>query len=402
MRKNNAARPGVKEITMQQEESSKAEAPRIPRSAYVLTGCVGVIGANSLVLGPIAPEVSRSFGTDVATVMLATAVFGFGAALSSLFLAPRIDRFGAHRMLRLAMTLLPIALFLSAFSPTAAVLGLAQFAAGIASGVALPAIYAGAAEMAPPGRESKTIGVVLSGWMLSMVVGVSLSALVADLTHWRVVYGAVAVLALAALLLLSFVKPRHAPSALGAPTLFSALGLAGIGPLLFACGAFMTAFYGVYAYLGDYFHSGLGQPLSANGLITLVYSVGFGGAILAAAAVVNRVGVRRLLSMALFGVASVYFLLGLIGQGLAPVLVLLALLGFANYFGINLLIVRLTAIDPAKRGTIMGLHSTVTNLAVFAGTSSFGQVYAAGGFAMTAYAATALTLAAALASMARG
>lgn len=374
---------------------------RIPRSAYVLTGCVGVIGANSLVLGPIAPAVSQSFGADVATVMMATAAFGLGAALGSLFLAPRIDRFGAHRMLRLAMTLMPLALAISALAPIVAVLVLAQFAAGVASGVALPAIYASAADMAPPGRESKTIGVVLSGWMMSMVVGVSLSAIVADLTHWRVVYGLVALLAVLALALLALVKGRRAPAADAAVTPFAALRMAGIRPLLFACGAFMTAFYGLYAYLGDYFHSGLGQPVSANGLITLVYSVGFGGAILMGG-VVNRVGVRRMLPMALFLVAGVYFLLAALGTGLAAVLCLLVALGFGNYFGINLLIVRLTAIDPAKRGTIMGLHSTVTNLAVFAGTSSFGQVYEAGGFSMTAYAATALTLAAALVVTASG
>jgi len=386
-------------MTQQQLSAAGAPGQRIPRSAYVLTGCVGVIGANSLVLGPIAPEVSRSFGADVATVMMATAAFGFGAAVSSLFLAPRIDRFGAHRMLRLAMTLLPIALAASALSPMVAVLVLAQFAAGIASGVALPAIYAGAANMAPPGRESKTIGVVLSGWMLSMVVGVSLAAIIADLTHWRVVYGVVALLAVLALALLSLVKRQAAPSADKGTSPFAALGLAGIRPLLFACGAFMMAFYGLYAYLGDYFHSKLGQPVSANGLITLVYSMGFGSAILMGG-LVNRVGVRRMLSTALFWVAAVYLLLGAIGSGLAAVLCLLAALGFGNYYGINLLIVRLTAIDPAKRGTIMGLHSTVTNLAVFAGTSSFGLVYEAGGFAMTAYAATALTLAAAAASMA--
>jgi len=387
-------------MTQQQLPASDGPEQRIPRSVYVLTGCVGVIGANSLVLGPIAPEVSRSFGSDVATVMMATAAFGLGAAISSLFLAPRIDRFGAHRMLRLAMTLMPIALAVSALSPVVAVLVLAQFAAGIASGVALPAIYASAANMAPRGRESKTIGVVLSGWTLSMVGGVSLAAIVADLTHWRAVYGIVALLAVFALGLLSRVKRPEAPPAAKETSLFAAFGLPGIRPLLLACGAFMTAFYGLYAYLGDYFHSTLGQPVSANGLITLVYSAGFGSAILMGG-VVNRVGVRRMLSMALFWVACVYLLLGVMGSGLVPVLCLLAALGFGNYYCINLLIVRLTAIDPAKRGAIMGLYSTVTNLAVFLGTGSFGVVYEGGGFAATAYAAAALTLTAAAASTSR-
>lgn len=387
---------------MVQEKLSQSGTPadRIPRSAYVLTGCVGVMGANSLVLGPISPEVSSSFGADVTTVMMATAAFGFGAALSSLFLAPRIDRFGAFRMLRLSMALLPIALFVSALAPLVAVLVLAQFAAGLISGVALPAVYAAAVEMAPPGRESKIIGVVLGGWTLSMVVGVSLSAIIADLTHWRVVYAVIALVAVLTLVLLLRVKQQDRTSEGPAPTPFSALGAVGLKPLLFACGAFMTSFYGVYAYLGDYFHYGLGQPLSANGLITLAYSVGFMGAILMGG-VVGRVGPHRLLPMAFGVVAIVYFLLGLLGHSLIVVLCLLALLGWGNYFSINMLIVRMTATDPTKRGTIMGLHSAVTNLAVFAGTGSFGQLYSRGGFATLAYTATALTLFAALVSRAR-
>lgn len=385
----------------QQPTLSKAggHTRRIPRSVYVLTGCVGVIGANSLLLGPIAPEVSRTFGVDVATVMMATAAFGLGAAVSSLFLAPRIDRFGAHRMLRLAMALLPLALLASALAPVVAVLVLAQFAAGMGAGVAFPAVYASAAGMAPPGLENKTIGLVMSGWLLSMVVGVSFSAIVADLTHWRVVYGLIGLVAVGTLALLLRSNQRDAPSAARTPTPFSALKLRGTKPLLFACGALMTAFYGVYAYLGDYLHTHLGQPISANGLITLTYSAGFGGAILMGG-LVGRVGVGRMLTAALFVATGVYLSLGAWGDGMIAVLGLMVVLGVGNYFSINLLIVRLTAIDPLKRGTIMGLQSAVNNMAMFAGTSGFGQIYAGSGFAAMAYVAMTLTLAAALTTMA--
>src|SRR3990170_4569682 len=99
----------------------------IPALAYLLTGCIAVIGSNSLVLGPIAPAVAASFATSVPAVMIASAA------------------------------------------------------------------------IAPPGRESGTIGVVLTGWTLSMVAGVSLSAVLADLLHWRAVFAAVAVLAALAL-----------------------------------------------------------------------------------------------------------------------------------------------------------------------------------------------------------
>ena len=60
----------------------------------------------------------------------------------------------------------------------------------------------------------------------------------------------------------------------------AALKTPGIKRLLVACAAFMTAFYGVYGYLGDHLHEGLGQAVSVNGLAALVYGFGFGGAAL--------------------------------------------------------------------------------------------------------------------------
>ncbi len=118
-------------------------------------------------------------------------------------LARHIDRIGARRMLQLALGLLATALACSARrAPIVSVLVACQLVAGIASGIALPAIYSSAAAIAPPGRESRTIGVVLTGWTLSMVVGVALSAVLADLVHWRAVFAAIAVLALVAIAML--------------------------------------------------------------------------------------------------------------------------------------------------------------------------------------------------------
>ncbi|WP_394841071.1 MFS transporter [Pendulispora brunnea] len=378
-------------------QGNDVTAEPIPRAAYVLTGCVGVIGSNSLVLGPIAPEVSRSLGAAVPTVMMAAAAFGLGTAASALFLARYIDRFGPRRMLRLALGSLAVALLLSAVAPVVAALVAAQLVAGMASGVALPAIYAGAAAMAPPGRESRTIGVVLIGWTLSMVAGVSLSAVLADFIHWRAVYGAVALLAVFAVAALSWMLPREEAAARSAPMPLSALGLLGIKPLLFGCFAFMTAFYGIYGYLGDHLRHGLGQPVSANGLAALVYGIGFGSAPLFDG-MVHRIGARRLLPIVLLAVSAIYFLLALASSSFGAMLVVLASLGLANHFGVNLLIVRLTAIDSAQRGTILGLNSAVTYLAVSTGTASFGPLYSTYGFATAAYAAMALALTATMAS----
>jgi predicted MFS family arabinose efflux permease len=365
--------------------------------AYVLTGCVAVIGSNSLGLGPIAPEVARSLGSDVPTVMTAAAGFGLGTAASALFLARHIDRIGARRMLRFALALLAGALVLSALSPVVTVLVAAQLLAGIASGIALPAIYSSAAAVAPPGRESRTIGVVLTGWTVSMVAGVSLSAVIADIVHWRAVFAVIAGLAVAAVAMVSIGKYRDVPATQSAPFPLTALKIKGTKPLLIACGAFMAAFYGIYGYLGDYLHHGLGQPVSASGFAALVYGLGFGAAALLDH-VVDRIGAKRVMPAAFVAAGTVYVGMALLGGSFTVILIAMFLWGLANHFGLNVLIMRLSAIDPARRGTLMGLNSAVTYLAGFVGTAGFGPLYTNFGFAVSAFVAAALMLIAALAA----
>lgn len=365
--------------------------------AYVLTGCVAVIGSNSLGLGPIAPEVARTLGSSVPTVMMAAAAFGLGTAASALFLARHIDRIGARRMLQFALALLAAALAFSAASPNVAVLIACQLVAGIASGIALPAIYSSAAAIAPPGRESRTIGVVLTGWTLSMVVGVALSAVLADFVHWRAVFAAIAVLSLAAIAMLSISKYREVLTTESAPLPLQALKINGIKSLLIACGAFMAAFYGIYGYLGDYFHNVLGEPVSANGLAALVYGMGFGAATLLDT-VVDRLGAKRVMPAAFLAAGLVYLGMAWLGSSFIAMLVAIFLWGLANHFGLNVLIMRLSALDPARRGTIMGLNSAVTYLAGFIGTAAFGPLHTGYGFAVSTLVAAGLMLVAVLAA----
>ncbi|MER8410988.1 MULTISPECIES: MFS transporter [unclassified Mesorhizobium] len=373
-----------------------ARAP-IPALAYLLTGCIAVIGSNSLVLGPIAPAVASSFRTSVPAVMIAAAAFGLGTSASALFLARYIDRLGARRMLQGALLLLALALVASAAAPTVIMLVSAQLLAGIAAGIAMPAIYASAAAIAPPGRESGTIGVVLTGWTLSMVAGVSLSAVLADLVHWRAVFAAVAVLATLAWMGLTVTSLSDIRKAGPAPAPLEALGIPGILPLLVACAAFMTSFYGVYGYLGDHLHVGLGQPVSANGLAALAYGVGFGTAALLDG-VIDRLGARRVMPFAYLLVAVVYVAMAAASGSFGLTLTMVAIWGLANHFGLNVLVMRLSALDPSRRGTIMGLNSAVTYLAVFVGTTSFGPLYSNFGFAACAMVAALLMLIAASAA----
>lgn len=370
---------------------------RVPAAAYALCLCIGLIGANSLALGPIAPRVAESFATGVPAVMTASAAFGIGTAASALLLAGLIDRFGPGRMLRHALLAFLVALVASAAAPVLPAFIGAQLLAGLAAGVALPAIYTLAALASPPGRESDTLGVVLFGWTLSMVAGVSLSAVIADLFGWRMVYGIVVIAGFAAVAGTTKLTAGGSPTGRAAPSPLSALRVPGIAPLLLACAAFMASFYGVYAYVGDHLHRTLGLPVSAAGLLALCYGLGF-GATAFLDRWIDRLGPARLLPLFFAVVGGVYLLMSLAAGSYPALLAVMFCWGMANHAALNVLILRLAALDPARRGAIMGLNSGVTYLALFVGTSGFGPLYARAGFAALPALAVVLMLTAALAT----
>ncbi|MEK1949635.1 MULTISPECIES: MFS transporter [unclassified Ensifer] len=374
--------------------TKSVERSRIPPFAFVLTTCIGVIGSNSLALGPIAPEVARSLDVGAPAVMTASAVFGLGTAASAIFLGRFIDRYGPSRMLVIALLLLAIGLGASAAAPALPFLVTAQLLVGIAAGIALPAIYTLAAIVAPAGRESETIGLVLTGWTLSMVAGVPLSAAIADFAGWRVTFLVVAAAALIVCAAVRMAVVRDAPQAAASSPL-TALGVRGAVPLLSACAAFMAAFYGVYAYIGDHLHAALELPLSANGFIAAFYGVGFGSAAFLDR-LIDRLGAGKLLPLIFLVVAAVYVAMAAASGSYKAMLAVVFFWGLANHLGLNVLIMRLTALSPTRRGAIMGLNSGVTYLALFAGTLAFGNLYSAASFFALPVAAGGLMLAAAL------
>lgn len=367
----------------------------------VLTGSIAVIGANSLAISPIAPIIGADIGADITKTMLAAGGYGIGTTIGALFLSRIIDSFGAKKALCWALFALVVAFLGSALSPTIEMLIASQFAAGLAAGVGLPAIYAFTALIAPKGQESTLLGRVLVGWTISMVAGVSLSSVIAEFYHWRGVYAGLAGLTALALIFVSRThyeqSRRRSSETLSA---LNALGIKGVPSLVLICLAYMTAFYGTYGYIGDHIHTQLDLPVTAGGVIALVYGLGFGAAALGDP-YIDRYGSRRILPWCFLSIALIYALIGL-GSGSYFLLMAVSFLwGLVNHFGLNLIVAGLCAIDARHRGAILGLNSAVTYLAASLGVLSFGPLYETGGFSMLAFVACIAVGAAALVGFVR-
>lgn len=357
-------------------ERKKQEA--IPITAYVLTFCIGIIGSNSLMLGPIAPVVAISFGSSVPDVMLASSAFGLGTCLSALFLARYIDIFGAFRSIKISMTIISLSVLLSATSPNLLTLITSQFFVGVFTGIAIPAIYVAASHIAPPSLERKTIGVVLVGWTLSLVAGVSFSSLIAENTSWRYAFLILSILNILSASVIHFITHEDTQVTNKTKTPLSTLNNKEIVHLLIICMATMTSFYGVYSFLGDFIFTKLKQPLSSNGVLSILYGLGFGSVAvfrgkLKAACEKMDLGVNLLL-------LSLSYSFMLFSESFFWISISITILGSINHIAVNNIITKLNIAGKNEKGSVMGLNSAVTYFSVFISSSILGVIYSNFGF----------------------
>jgi predicted MFS family arabinose efflux permease len=352
---------------------------------------IGLIGSNGLILSPVLADVAAELGTGIANVGWALSSFGLGTALAALWLGRSLDDFGIARALRLALLISGIAQIAASFSQTWQSLVLAEFAVGLASGVALPAIYALAAEIAPKGAEAKTRGAVIFGWSIALIAAIPLGAAVADLIGWRLMLMVLGALSIAIFPLLRRIRGRHKVAGDAEPMgRFTPLSLPGGSRAYLICCLFMASFYGCYAYSGAYVTTGFGVSTTSAGLIALSYGIGFGVTSLMAG-VIDRIGRDRVRIIG-FPLAAVT----LLALGLVPVyagfLALMLIWGACNNLLVNTIISGLTGLAPKSKGATLGLYSGVTYLAASAGTFGMGWLFDHVGFVAIGSAAAALHL----------
>jgi predicted MFS family arabinose efflux permease len=333
----------------------------------VLTTGVVVVGAQAFVLAPLLPDVAAGLAATTAEAGRALSTYGAGIVASALLLGRRLDAVPRRLVLVAGMGALAMAAAGSAAAPNWSLLALAQLVGGLGVGVVLPATYALAAELAPPGAGARATG-------------------------WRAAFGALAAFCAGQVALYALLPATPTPGA-GRRAFSTALRAPGVAALLTAVLAYMAAFYGVYAFVGFEVRALHGGGATTAGLVALSYGVGFG---LAAAAdrLLDRWDTARLVAPALALLAAVYLALPATVGVFAVFLAVAAVWGLVNHVGLTLLVSRLAEVAPGLRGAVLALNTAATYGGAAVAGALAGPLYEVAGFGWLAgCAAVLLTLA---------
>jgi predicted MFS family arabinose efflux permease len=354
----------------------------------VLTAGVVVVGAQAFVLAPLLPDIAAGLAAGTAEVGRALSAYGAGIVASALLLGRRLDAVPRRTVLLAGMGALAVAAAGSAAAPHWSLLALAQLVGGVGVGVVLPATYALAAELAPPGTGARATGRVLTGWSIALVAGVPLATVLGDAVGWRAAFGALAGLCALQVALYALL-PASPPGAPGRAALGAALRAPGVAALLTGVLAFMAAFYGVFAFVGVEVRAVQGGGATTAGLVALSYGLGFG---IAAGAdrLLDRWGTARLVAPTLALLAAVYLALAATVDAFALFLAVAGVWGLVNHIGLTLLVTRLAEAAPALRGAVLALNTAATYGGAAVAGALAGPLYEAAGFGWLAAAAAVL------------
>jgi predicted MFS family arabinose efflux permease len=166
--------------------------PGLPFPLILLLATGAGLAAASLYYSqPMLALLLAEFKSTPAAIGLVPTLTTLGYALGIGLLAPLGDRYDRRRIILGKAAALVLALLLAAAAPSVAVLALASLAIGLAATLAQDIVPA-AATLAPEARRGKTVGTVMTGLLLGILLSRVVAGVVAEQFGWRSMFVAAA------------------------------------------------------------------------------------------------------------------------------------------------------------------------------------------------------------------
>ncbi|GII96551.1 MFS transporter [Sinosporangium siamense] len=296
-----------------------------------------VIGTDDFVIAGVLPEIAADLDVSEAAAGQLVTVFSITYALAAPPLAVLTARWPRKTLVVGGLAVFAVVNVVTALAPAYAALMALRVLAALVAAAITPAVFGMAGRLAAPERVGRTMGVVAAGLTMSLFAGVPIGTLLGSAFGWRSTFAAVALFTCAVVAAASVLLPRlpGAPE-LGVGAQLRALSrpavlLGVLGTVMGASGGLMT-----YTYIAPITHdlTGRGGTLVALSIAVVGVAGAFGT--FAGGRLTDRWGADRALLFT-FGVQAVatagLAVIGLLGQGSAPVWLLLTTLAVWGFGG---------------------------------------------------------------------
>src|SRR6188768_565516 len=227
--------------TLRSEKSEPADNGAGLGVLVLLTLAIFGFATCVTMLGPLLVDLSRELDVSLGQAGLLAAAMAVTWAISAPFAGVLSDRFGRRPLIVLALFGLGSVTFGAGLAPNFGVLVVMRTLAGVFGGFGPAVVLAAAGDLFPPSRRGMAMGWANLGFSMAAIVGVPSIGAIGGTLGWRWAFAATGlmVLAIGALIRLTFPAPRPvraAPGAAGddATTYREALRVPGLWSILLA------------------------------------------------------------------------------------------------------------------------------------------------------------------------
>jgi len=325
----------------------------------------GAVVTNIYCTQPVLPLIASDMRVPVSTVNLVAGAALLGFATGLALLLPMGDRFDRRKLVLGQIALAFCFALAAAFAPSIWALIGASFGLGMVCCVPQQLVPF-AAVMSPPHERGRNVGTVVSGIMLGILLGRTISGVVGEAYGWRAMYALEAAFMIPVWFIAAKLLPPGVPSSnLSYPRLLASLWplmrdnspirqSMMVQALLWACfNAFWVNLAGLLAngpwQLGSAWAGGFGI-IGAMG----AFAASYGGR------AADKVGCRKVIGASVGIVTLAYLLLAGAQTSLVLLVVGVIVLDIGVQAGLVANQTRAFAVDPKAQGRINSLYMTAT------------------------------------------
>lgn len=252
---------------------------------WLLAACCFALGCSQQFILGIPNQIADSLGVSLADVGQLMTVFGFANALGTPVLLAATGRWSQRRQLLAGLVLMGVGMAVMALSSSYGVIVGTRVIMGMGNGMFVATAMSLATTLARPGHEASALANISVGFSLSQVLAMPLARALAPYVDWHLFYGALAVVALGALLAIARLIPDGAAAGagLGLRERMAPLGNPRIAAALFVVFSVSVGYSAFYTYISPFLEGVFGAEghavstvLLVSGLMTMVGSKGSG------------------------------------------------------------------------------------------------------------------------------
>ncbi|MFE7394485.1 MFS transporter [Streptomyces sp. NPDC057582] len=336
------------------------------RSLLVLTAAMFAIGTDSFVIAGILPNAAHSLGVDIGTAGWLITAYAFTYAILGPVMAAATTRWPRRTLFLTGLGIFVVGNLLTALVPDFGMALFARALAGLGGAMVTPTAVAAAAALAPPERRGRAISTVMAGLSAATALGAPLGTAIGSLTgDWRATMLFVSALGLLAAAGIALLLPKIPnPPLVPLRARLAPLGDRRIGLTLLTTLLLFTGLYTVYSYIAEGLDRATGGSGTTLAILLFVWGVASTIGTLGSGNLVDRLGSRRIINVALVVLALDFALLPWSSAHLGTAVVALVVWGLCGWGFLTPQTHRLIGAMPAAAPMLSGLNSATVYVGV--------------------------------------